>query len=102
MALLEDLGFEWRLQEGHPGCTEAQEAQWEERLAELLAFKAEHGHCRVPQTYKPNPPLGWWVSTQRQLAWRQKLKKHRQRRLQGVGFVWRVGRGRGSSPGDRA
>ena len=35
---------------------------WEQRFEELKAFKKQHGHCKVPTTYQPNPALGHWVS----------------------------------------
>jgi len=39
---LENAGFEWSL--GHKKCT------FDERFKDLMAFKAEFGHCNVPQT----------------------------------------------------
>ena len=45
------LGMEWELQKS-----------FAERCAELEAYKAEHGHCRVP--FAPTG-LGAWVSNQR-------------------------------------
>ena len=37
-AKLEKIGFEWSIQ--------APKASWEERFAELKAYKEEHGDCR--------------------------------------------------------
>jgi hypothetical protein len=31
---------------------------------ELVEYKREFRHCRVPGKYKPNPQLGEWVRTQ--------------------------------------
>lgn len=31
-----------------------------DRLNELASFKAQHGHCNVPQKYKANQKLGTW------------------------------------------
>jgi hypothetical protein len=42
-----------------------QDAVWEERLNELQAFSARHGHCKVPTTYPPNPGLAIWAKCQR-------------------------------------
>lgn len=39
---------------------------WNDRLEELVAFKAIHGHCNVTRDYKGNKSLGTWVQTQRQ------------------------------------
>merc|ERR1712238_374409 len=36
---------------------------WEERFQELLDYKSQNGHVKVPQLY---PVLGNWVHTQRQ------------------------------------
>ena len=67
---------------------------WEKRFAELLEFKAKHGHCEVPQNYKDNTSLGIWVNKQRM---EQKLRMEgknsslndaRLQRLESVGFRW--------------
>jgi hypothetical protein len=42
-----------------------QDAVWEEHLNELQAFRACHGHCKVPTTYPPNPGLAIWAKCQR-------------------------------------
>mmetsp|Transcript_22515 Transcript_22515/g.45340 ORF Transcript_22515/g.45340 Transcript_22515/m.45340 type:complete len:82 (+) Transcript_22515:145-390(+) len=39
---LEAIGFVWVLQA---------KVKWEERLAQLKAFKEEHGHTNVPSVY---------------------------------------------------
>ena len=38
---------------------------WSERMEALRAYKAQHGHCRVPYTYAKDPKLAKWVSKQR-------------------------------------
>ncbi|KAL7536840.1 LOW QUALITY PROTEIN: hypothetical protein ACHAXR_007432 [Thalassiosira sp. AJA248-18] len=38
---------------------------WPLRFQDLEEFKDEHGHCRVPTTYAPNPSLAKWAATQR-------------------------------------
>ena len=52
LKLLMSLDFEWN----------AQEAAWSRHLANLLKFKAEHGHVHVPLNYREDPKLGLWVS----------------------------------------
>jgi hypothetical protein len=37
-------------------------SSWEKRFAELLDFRARHGHCEVPQNFKENTSLGIWVN----------------------------------------
>lgn len=41
------------------------EAFWETKLAELAAYKEEHGRCNVPRTYEANKERGRWVVRQR-------------------------------------
>jgi hypothetical protein len=38
---------------------------WRARFQQLCEFKAQFGHCLVPQQYAVNPKLGKWVSNQR-------------------------------------
>lgn len=58
---------------------------WQQRYSDLLAFKAEHGHARVPSTWK-NKQLAGWVSKQREgekamIPWRKRM-------LNEIGFFW--------------
>lgn len=39
-----------------------QEERWEESFQELVIFKEEFGHCRVPHNYERNLALARWVS----------------------------------------
>lgn len=55
---LQMLGFTWTTR-GTPA------EMWAAKLEELKAYKAEHGHCVVPQKSKTHPKLGKWVDTQR-------------------------------------
>ena len=45
---LNAIGFTW----------DVWEAQWNLRYSQLMLFKKEFGHCRVPQKYEKNPSLG--------------------------------------------
>eukprot|EP00980_Cylindrotheca_fusiformis_P021154 scaffold8128_cov60-Cylindrotheca_fusiformis.AAC.6 len=64
--------------------------KWNEIFDNLVAFKEEHGHCCVPQHYKPNIYLSQWVKRQRY------YRKHRPeltsesriQKLDELGFVW--------------
>jgi hypothetical protein len=54
MKRLENTGFEWKLSKKVP---------FDERFKDLMAFKAEYGHCNVPKTNSRNNkhlPLGQW------------------------------------------
>jgi len=52
---LEAVGFVW----------DTYTAAWERRISELRTFRAMHGHCNVPATYRPNKKLAAWVKCQR-------------------------------------
>ena len=77
---LEDLGFVWRIQD----------EAWQEMFRQLEEFKKAHGHCNVPLHYEENPQLGVWVNTQRTAKAEGKLAPERERRLEDLGFVWRI------------
>jgi hypothetical protein len=66
---------------------------WESGFAALKAFRDREGHGLVPtQHIEDKLKLGLWVSTQRRKnLW---LASERRRRLEDIGFVWRVGRGK--------
>jgi hypothetical protein len=84
VARLEALGFEWN------GLKDADEA-WQQRFAELEAYHALHGDCKVPRVYKPNPQLATWVGTQRVYKAAGKLPQERVQRLEALGgFEWSV------------
>jgi hypothetical protein len=59
------------------------------RYGELIQFKAEHGHCRVPQKkHLENKGLGLWVSHQRRYYASNNLAPDRIAKLEDLGFEW--------------
>jgi hypothetical protein len=89
---LENAGFEWVI--GGKIHT------FDERFKDLMAFKADVGHCNVPQTRSRNNKhlsLGQWCKNMRQSYKAikegrnpgQKLSKADIRRLEKAGFKWR-------------
>ncbi len=62
---------------------------WFAGYSRLEAFKASHGHTRVPHLRKPDPSLSSWVSTQRQAAAAGRLLRKRKALLDRLGFAWR-------------
>jgi hypothetical protein len=91
-AKLDTVGFEWSpsMGGGMP-----KEAAWEVQLARLVAYKAVHGECNVPQGWAEDPRLAVWVSNQR--AGKQKFNRgepgrgmtaERAARLTTLGLVW--------------
>lgn len=66
-----------------------EKTKWMLRFGELVEFKRELGHCRVPQkSYKRNPALGEWVTTQRRMYKIGKLSPSRFEMLNELGFYW--------------
>ncbi len=85
---LEALGFEWRI-------STVWLNQWGEGLNALKAFKAEHGHTRVPVRWKGNLRLASWVATQRKDKKRGRLPAEREAALASIGFEWHTPRAGG-------
>ena len=77
---LEALGVVW----------DPRAAQWTDRLSELVAYQAWHGHCDVPNRHPENPPLGKWVMGQRAARKQGRLSKEQVARLDALGFRWGV------------
>jgi hypothetical protein len=75
---LDKLDFVW----------DALDEQWEDGFRHLESFAKEHGHCRVPKTYKSPDgfPLGIWTSNNR----KKRQPHERKVRLDGLGFTWDV------------
>jgi hypothetical protein len=87
---LENAGFEWNASKKVP---------FDERLKDLMSFKAEFGHCNVPATNSRNnkhTSLGYWCNDIRK-AYKaikegrspgRKLSKADIQRLENAGFEW--------------
>ena len=60
---------------------------WDLRLSELLAFKAEHGHCEVPAG---QGRLGAWLEEQRAAMQAGQLERGRATQLRAIGVAGRV------------
>ncbi|CAI5965149.1 unnamed protein product [Closterium sp. NIES-65] len=66
---------ELKLQKQQQG---AEMGEWKERMGELRAFRAQHGHCHVA----PRSPLGVWLQKQRMLLRRNRLSPVQREELQ--------------------
>jgi superfamily II DNA or RNA helicase len=75
---LNQIGFIW----------DARDALWEEKFAELQAYKKAQGNCNVPQDWSEKPQLAEWVTNQRQFKKKGKLSEDRIQRLDEIGLVW--------------
>ena len=83
------LGFAW----------DTYERDWEAQLAQLTAYKTEHGDFNVPQGWAEDPRLANWVARQR--VYKRKLDRgerskrmmtmERAARLASLGSVWDPG-----------
>ena len=77
---LDELGFVW----------DPLTAQWEEGFSALKKFYAREGHCRVSRPHlEDGYRLGAWVGAQR--TKKENLSEERRRRLDELGFAWKVG-----------
>jgi hypothetical protein len=52
-----------------------EDVEWEQRFAELKAYKEAHGDCNVPALWPENPQLASWVSNQRTAYSKNKLSE---------------------------
>jgi superfamily II DNA or RNA helicase len=80
IALLEKIGFEWWI--GLP--------TWDDRFAELCAYKEKFKNTLVPAKWPENPLLGRWVSSQRYKRTAGKLRREYEDKLNSIGFEWRA------------
>lgn len=78
-AMLNDLGLTWKSRDV---------GTWEDRLAEVVAFKAKHGHCEIPTVLRENRKLGRFVNAMRSDRNRGTLSADRIAKLDAIGFVW--------------
>jgi hypothetical protein len=62
--------------------------EWEKHFKALVAFRAWHGHCRVPTTGQSG--LGSWIHTQRAQRRDGILRPERSARLTAIGFCFDV------------
>ncbi|KAL7542025.1 hypothetical protein ACHAXR_011452 [Thalassiosira sp. AJA248-18] len=62
--------------------TSLTERQFHTRLQELEMFKAQYGHCMVPEKWEENLALGAWVSNLRSLYRRKRMMEQQQQQQQ--------------------
>jgi superfamily II DNA or RNA helicase len=77
--LLDSLGVTWKSRDV---------GTWEDRLAEVAAFKAKNGHCEIPFKNPEYPKLGPFVITMRTKRNNGSLSADRIAKLDAIGFVW--------------
>ena len=64
--------------------------KWHLKYEKLLCFKQKNDHCIVPIKYKQDKPFGGWVSKQRILHTKKKIRQDRKELLEEIGFVWKL------------
>jgi hypothetical protein len=67
-------------------------AAWENELAALTAYVAEHGHARVPHGYvsPAGNRTGAWIATQRRKYAESRISADRIAKMESMpGWVWR-------------
>ena len=62
--------------------------KWEMMYSELVKFKKEYGHCKIPNFYPKNQTFGNWVARQRSDKKGSLLDDIRTQRLEEIGFTW--------------
>jgi hypothetical protein len=90
---LNQLNFDWIAKGSETSKRirlEKTEKNWEKRYLQLIEFKKQFGHCRVPNHWKENESLGRWVQSQRQLHKKNKLPKTRLSKLKKLKFTWEM------------
>ncbi|OEU08505.1 hypothetical protein FRACYDRAFT_153183, partial [Fragilariopsis cylindrus CCMP1102] len=63
---------------------------WQKIFQKLVVYKNVHKNTMVPKRYDEDPPLGLWVSNQRQKYKNHKLLLSRTTLLNSIDFVWEV------------
>jgi hypothetical protein len=82
--LLDEIGFVWKVRIGYT------DEIWPQQYEKLVEFKRKYGHCIVPQGYEIDTYLGKWVSYQRQMHIKNKMRQDRIELLDELGFAWKV------------
>ena len=91
IALLDQIGFHWEnLRRRSSRGSQDYQSVWQTHIAELIAFKEEHGYTCVPQSsrFAAAPGLAKWVSNVRSSYRAGKLAPERIRQLEELGFNW--------------
>ena len=67
-----------------------QNQRWDKMFQCLVAYKKERKSTNVPKGYTEDPKLATWVYCQRSKCKNQEVSVDRIRRLDSIGFVWKV------------
>jgi hypothetical protein len=67
---------------------EYQRTRWDRRYKALVAYQAEHGHCKPP--IREDNGVGKFVSQQRTAYKEKRLSEERIKLLESIGFAWQI------------
>ncbi len=81
---LESIGLKWGKAEYQPGLSRS----WDERFADLVAFRRRYGHPHVSKADKAHHSLDIWAKTQRVLYHQGKLSADQIQKLESIRFTW--------------
>jgi hypothetical protein len=90
--LLDEIGFTWKFD-----LDAYDDNLWHQQHVKLVEFQRKQGNCVVPSRYEQDKFLGQWVSRQRTLHKRNRLRPGRKELLDALDFVWN-----GNAPGVRS
>jgi hypothetical protein len=80
---LDELGFVWK----YEGVVN-NDKQWRLQYEKLVDFKGKTGHCIVPARYEQDEALRQWISKQRSVDNKNKMRQDRKDLLDTLEFVW--------------
>jgi len=72
---------------------------WESQYQDIVVFKEEHGHLKIPTNYERNPSLYYWIGTQRQSYKHGKLPEERIEKLIELGVDLEIQKSREKTKG---
>ncbi len=81
------------------GANTPQRNSWESQYQDIVDFKEEHGHLKIPTNYEKNPSLYYWIGTQRQTYKNGKLTEERIQKLIELGIDLEIQKSREKTKG---
>lgn len=88
---LQDSGIVWSSAEER---AESREQAWARMFRKLADFMNTQGHADVASARRPDRKLARWLANQRYLMRSGNLPEDRRKKLEGLGMLWNIGRGR--------
>lgn len=86
-----DISVEGKIKRGRRGKDNPNPGpgrSWEEWIQKLTSYREEHGDCRVPKAWAPDPSLANWVRNKRMHRKKGILSEGEIAQLDDLGFDW--------------